>query len=141
MKILFITIIATMFGSAGNAQKISSDKVPLATKAAFEKAHPGALATWEKEVDNFEVNFKEAGKSMSAVIDKSGNILETESDIAVSALPASAATYVQAHYKGSAIKEASMISKANGDIMYEANVNGRDLMFDASGKFIKSVKE
>ena len=34
-----------------------------------------------------------------------------------------------------------MITKANGEKMYEAEVNGKDLVFDMQGKFIKEEVE
>jgi hypothetical protein len=56
-------------------------------------------------------------------------------------LPASIADYVAKNYKGEKIKEAAKLKMANGDINYEAEVKGMDLIFDANGKFIKSVKD
>jgi hypothetical protein len=38
------------------------------------------------------------------------------------------------------VKEAAKITQADGAIMYEAEVNGKDLIFDASGKFVKQEK-
>jgi hypothetical protein len=33
------------------------------------------------------------------------------------------------------------ITKANGEVNYEAEVKGQDLIFDANGRFLKSIKE
>jgi hypothetical protein len=59
----------------------------------------------------------------------------------VAALPANVVAYVKAHYKGAAIKEGAKITKADGTINYEAEVNKMDVVFDANGKFIKEAKD
>ena len=59
----------------------------------------------------------------------------------VTELPANVLSYVKEHYKGKTIKEASKITKATGIVNYEAEVSGMDVIFDASGKFIKEMKD
>ena len=78
---------------------------------------------------------------MSCVIDHSGTILETETDIPVSELPTEAVLYLKTHYKGHKVKEASKIVKQNGEVNYEAMVKDRDVMFDVNGKYLKEIKE
>lgn len=141
MKKIIVFGILLLGAKSVFAQTSETGSAPAAVKTAFSIAHPGAVGKWEKEGANYEVNFKENGKIMSCVVDKSGTILETETDIKVSALPASVQTYVTQHYKGAAIKEAAHIVKASGETMYEAEVAGKDLMFSQDGKFIKTDKE
>jgi uncharacterized protein (DUF2147 family) len=141
MKKVFIVLFISAGALTAFGQKLNADKVPAAAKAAFSKAHPGITGTWEKEKGNYEIEFKDAGKKMSCVIDKSGNIIETETDIAVTELPATVLTYMKEHYKGAKIKEAARIVKGNGEINFEAEVNGKDVVFDANGKFIKEEKD
>jgi uncharacterized lipoprotein NlpE involved in copper resistance len=141
MKALMIIAISSIFSFAACAQKLKESQVPSATRSAFQKQYPGTAAKWEKEAGNYEVNFKHGGKTMSAVIDKNGTIVETETDIAVTELPQSAREYVRQHYKGSTIKEAAQIVKQNGEVNYEAEVKGKDVIFDANGKFLKEAKD
>jgi len=137
-----IMLLLILFAAKnGLAQKVATAQVPAAAKAAFSKAHTVATETWEREGANYEVNFKESGKSMSCVIDKNGTILETETDIAVKDLPQAVRNYVAQHYKGVVIKEAAHIQKNDGTKWYEAEVNGRDLLFNEAGVFTKSVKD
>jgi uncharacterized membrane protein YkoI len=138
---LLIAIIVFTFSAAVSAQKADPSKVPAMAKQAFAKQYPGITGKWEKENSNYEVNFKKDGKTMSAVIDEKGTILETETDITISSLPAGVESYIKTHYKGAAIKEAAQIIKANGEIIYEAEVNKKDVLFDANGKFIKEAKD
>lgn len=124
-----------------NAQNLKESLVSAAAKEAFQKQYPKVNGKWEKEGANYEVNFKKDGKTMSAVIDKAGTITETETEIAADALPIAAQSYLKAHYKGSKVKGAAKIVKANGDVNYEGEVNGKDVMFDSNGKFIKEAKD
>ncbi len=115
---------------------------PSAVESAFSKAFPGITPkNWDKEDNKYEANFAKDGKTMSATFDANGNLEETETDIAVRELPSAMASYIQTHYKGERIKEATMITKPNGEKMYEAEVKGKDLLFDMQGKFLKEEKE
>jgi hypothetical protein len=46
-------------------------------------------------------------------------------------------TTVKAHYPGAKISEAGKVTDANGKISYEAEVKGKDLVFDENGNFVK----
>lgn len=116
-------------------------KAPAAVTAAFAKDFPGATGKWDKEGNDYEVNFKNNGNTMSALYDANGNKTETEMDIKVSALPASVTAYLNQHYKGAKVKEAAVITKANGEVNYEAEVKGMDVIFTKDGKFIKTAKD
>lgn len=144
MKQYLITVVAATITLAGFSQEKKESenvKVPPAAEAAFKKAFPAATnAKWEKEGANYEVNFLDGKKKMAAEYGTSGNWIETEEEIAITELPASVGTYVKQHEKGN-IKEASKITKANGAINYEAEVNKHDLIFDKDGKFIKVEKD
>lgn len=112
--------------------------VPAAAKATVARLYPGVKTVkWEKEDGNYEAGLTHNGKELSLVIDAKGNVLETETTIMVSALPASVRDYVAKHHAGKKIKEAAEIVDAKGKKTYEAEVGGKDLMFDANGQFIK----
>ncbi len=130
-----------MIAVSTSGQKLKESQVPAAAKTAFQKKYPNVIASWEKEGKNYEVNFKQDGKTMSSVIDKNGTIIETETDMTVKDLPQTAQNYLKEHYKDAKIKEAAKIVKANGEVNYEALANGKDVMFDAKGNFIKTAKE
>lgn len=115
---------------------------PQSAKTAFAKSFPGSSKIkWEKEGDGFEVNFLQDDKQMSAVYNNAGELQETELTIATTALPADIITYVHEHYKAAKIKEAAKITKANGEINYEAEVNKKDVIFNSNGKFIREAKD
>ena len=114
------------------AQKTKSSKVPEPVKMAFSKAYPNVKdVDWEKENGNYEAEFELVDdQETSVVYDANGALLETEVEIAVSALPKA----VQEALKGKKVKEASKITNAKGVVTYEAEVKRKDLMFDAAGK-------
>jgi hypothetical protein len=137
--LLLLLFAGTITGLSAQGK---STGTPAAAKQAFVKAFPGASKVkWEKEGKEYEVNFMQAGKEMSAVYNEKGTLSETEEEIKPAVLPASIISYVKEHYKGATVKEAAKITKPNGDIMYEAVVNKTDLIFDANGKFIKEEKD
>lgn len=139
-KLLTMSALFATIGFAACAQKLDASKVPAPVKAAFAKQYPGITAAWEKEDGKYEVNFKQNGNTMSALYEASGTLTETEMDIKVSDLPATVQAYVKEHYKGKAVKEAAKITKADGTVNYEAEVSGKDVIFNAAGKFIKEAK-
>jgi Putative beta-lactamase-inhibitor-like, PepSY-like len=140
-KLSTITVAMVLAAFFVNAQKMDASKVPAAVKAGFSKQYPGVTAKWEKEIGKYEANFKQNGNTMSALFEANGTMIESEMDIAVSALPAAVLAYVKVHYKGKSIKEGAKITKADGTVNYEAEVNGKDVIFDAGGKFLKEAKD
>jgi Putative beta-lactamase-inhibitor-like, PepSY-like len=135
LSILFCVAVAA------TAQE-KSVTAPAAAKAAFEKDFPGsAKVKWEKEKQDYEVNFTRQGKEMSALYDNKGLLKETEEAIKIQALPAGIADYIKQHYKGASIKEAAKITKPGGTLNYEAEVNKKDLIFNAAGRFIKEQQD
>ena len=140
-KALMVLLVSAGCTVCANAQSLKESAVPSATKEAFQKQYPNTPAKWEKEKSAYEVNFKKDNKTMSAVIDKSGVIMETETDIAINELPKNVQKYLKSHYKNKRVTEAAKIVKANGQINYEGEVNGKDVIFDESGKFLKEAKD
>ncbi|MES2063063.1 MAG: PepSY-like domain-containing protein [Bacteroidota bacterium] len=135
-------VIATFMGVAAMAQKLNSTQVPPVVKASFEKTYPAVKTVkWEKEKDDFEAGFKQGGNEMSAVFKADGTQLESELEIKPTGLPAPVLAYVKQNYKGAVIKEAAKITKANGEVNYEAEIKGKDLLFDSNGKFIKIAQD
>lgn len=142
MRNLFLAMFAlSMMSLSAWSQKLNESQVPMGVKKTFEKNYPRAKASWDGEGAKYEANFKQDGKRMSTVIDKNGTIVETETNIPVTDLPKEIQVYMEKHYAGAKIEEAARIVKANGDINYEVEVHHKDIVFDATGKFIKEVKD
>ena len=142
MKKLVVTIlIASAIPVVAPAQQLSESKVPAVVKEAFEKRYHVPKVSWEKEGVNYEANFRVNGKSMSSIIDKNGTILETETNIAPGDLPKAAQSYLKEHYAGTKVKSAAKVLNIKGEVNYEAEANGKDVVFDENGKFLKEEKD
>jgi hypothetical protein len=135
-------MVAAMITSLTFAQKLQEKDVPASVKTAFQKNFPQAkVEKWEKEDDHFEVEFELNASEQSVLFDAQGNLLETEVEITIDQLPNNISDYIKANYKGHSVKEAAKMTDAKGTVTYEAEIKGRDLLFDSNGKFIKEVKD
>lgn len=145
-KYLMLMVAAAFITTATFAQNNEKNEkkehanVPAAVKQAFEKQYPGTKAKWDNEDGKYEAGFKQNGHEMSVLYNANGTVEETEMEIPVTQLPAAATSYVTQHKMGK-ISEAAKITKANGEVNYEAEVKGKDVIFDAAGKFLKEVKD
>lgn len=138
MKKIVFLLAAMLTLSLAHAQKISEKDVPAVVKTAFQKKYATIKEVkWEKEDGNFEAGFKENGKNYSVLLDINGNILETEAGIGVNELPDAVKSYISKTYPGQKIKEAAKITNNHGVVTYEAEVKGKDLIFDNAGTFLK----
>lgn len=149
MKKLLMTIgLLAFFGAQLSAQDIKETEVPAPVMEAFKKQFPNVKkAEWEKEGANYEAEFELVqvpmdGKGKKREIEKSveytasGELIQVEEEIEVSALPASVNDYVSKNYPGKKIKEAAKITEVSGAIKYEAEVEKEDLIFDNNGNFL-----
>lgn len=136
-KIMMLSTLAMAIFFSALGQKINANKIPAVVITSFQKQYPNTTAKWEKENDKYEANFKNKGNTMSALYLPDGNLVETELDIKPGNLPAPILSYLSLHFKAVAIKEAAIITKASGEIIYEAEVNGKDLIFNKNGKLVK----
>ncbi len=143
-KIIVTTLLALVvcFGSA-MAQDLKAKDVPKVVKDALMKKYPDAAkVSWEKEKGNYEANWGgTSGEDNSVMFTPAGVFIEHVKAIKVSELPATVLAYVIQHYPGVTIKEAGKVTDAAGTTSYEAEVKGKDLVFDANGTFVKEEKE
>jgi hypothetical protein len=138
-KTFLLVLAAAMFSGNLLAQDLKSKDVPAVVKAALAKKYPNAAkVSWEKEKGNYEANWGgRSGEDISVQFTPAGAFVEEVDAIPVDQLPPAVATYVKAHYNGAKIKEAGKVTDAAGRRMFEAEIKGKDLIFDESGKFIK----
>ncbi|SMO37237.1 Putative beta-lactamase-inhibitor-like, PepSY-like [Chryseobacterium rhizoplanae] len=139
VAILLTMITAVVFV---NAQKVQQKNVPGPVLKGFQKQFPTVKdAKWEKEDGNYEAGFTINGTEASVVINPSGSILETETEMSSNSLSTSIKAYIVKNYPNQKIKEAAKITDSEGIVTYEAEVNGKDLIFDNKGKFLKEKKD
>jgi hypothetical protein len=137
--LFLFTIIIT---NLAVAQKLVDKNVPENVKTTFSKKYPEVKKVkWEKEAACFEADFEIKEAEYSVVIDAKGQILETEEVIPTSKLPKSVQDYVTKNYPNQKIKEAAIITNNKNVKTYEAEIKGKDLLFDSKGDFIKTVAD
>lgn len=142
MKKLIFLLILTITVTFMNAQKVHQKEIPVPVQKGFHKQFPNVKdIKWEKENENYEAGFKANGTETSVVINPSGSILETETEIKNTSLSVSIKDYIVKNYPGQKIKEAAKIINDKGVVIYEAEVNGKDLIFDNTGKFLREKKD
>ena len=123
-----------------SAQQVNERKVPVSVKEIFTKAYPNTAGKWVKEDGNFEVTFDKDTKKMTLVINQNGSLIQTEYAIKKDELPKSVIEYLDANYKGVKIVEMAHILKPSGEIQFEAEVKGKDILLDGNGKFLSKEK-
>ena len=135
----FLTVVASLCLVPGFAQHVKTADVPAAVMSALQKKYPSATAvTWEKEKGNFEANWGGRSKEDNSVVfSPDGSFVEMVVAIPVSSLPSGVTAYVNTHYPGTKITEAGKVTDAKGKTSYEAEVKGKDLLFDEKGNFLK----
>jgi hypothetical protein len=140
MKKHLLVFAAALLMFSAHAQKVKNADVPATVKSALEKKYPDAKNVyWEKEHGNYEANW--GGKSHednSVQFSPSGEFIEYVKAIPVNSLPKPVGEYVKAHYKGAKITEAGRVTDATGKTFFEAEVKGKDIVFDENGKFVKA---
>ena len=138
-KVAFILPAIFALAVNANAQDIKTKDVPSVVKEALAKKYPKATRlSWEKEKGNYEANWGgKSGEDTSVQFTPAGAFVEEVNAIPVSQLPAEVAAYVKSHYNGAKIREAGKVTDASGKHFFEAEIKGKDLIFDESGKFVK----
>ena len=143
MKKYLVTVAcACMFIVGAYAQDMKTDNVPANVKAECIKRFPGsatAKVSWEKEKGNYEANWGgKSGEDNAAMFTPEGVFVELVKAIPVNKLPSAAIKYVKEHENAATIKEAGLVTDPKGVITYEAELKGKELIFDKNGTFLKT---
>ena len=145
-KILGLTAILFALSSTTFAQENEGGhehiNVPAVVKNANMKKYPESKThhiTWETEKGNYEANWGgKDGEANSVTYTPSGTFVEIVKEIPVSQLPKSADSYIKEHYKNAKFGDVGKVLDAQGKTSYEVEINGKDVIFDANGNFVKS---
>jgi Putative beta-lactamase-inhibitor-like, PepSY-like len=152
MRLLLIAVVLLGAGSrttsaqasraVGSAPKVRTTMPPAAVQTAFARRFPDAMAVrWEKEGTLYEADFKAKDVKVSAIFTASGEFKEVERTMPLSSLPAPVLTYVHQHYPGKPIQEAARIEDAAGTVTWEAEIGKKDVIFTATGAFLREEVE
>lgn len=141
MKRLLILSVLFIFIGYCHAQDKKVD-VPAAAKTAFAAKFPQATKVkWSLEkAGEYEAEFMLGKVETSAVFDRKGTLLETETEIKESELPEAVKTTLAKDFAGYKLDEIEK-TDAKGVISYEmeAKKDGKkyEIVFDANGKLLK----
>jgi hypothetical protein len=142
MRTSIITIFALLISAFAIAQDLDPKEVPGIVKSTILIRFPDATnIKWEKEKDNYEASFTLNKKEQTALLDSSGNLLQTEMKITMDQLPNGILQYVKTNYRRKKVREISKITDPNGKEFFEVEIYKKDLIFDCKGKFIKEIAE
>lgn len=138
-KAILLCTAAALFSMGVIAKSTNSLEVPAAVKQSLAKKYPNATkVTWEKEKGNYEANWGgKSGEDTSVTFTPKGEFVEEVDALPVNQLPPAVFEYVKTNYKGAKVKEAGRVINVAGKKMFEAEIKGKDLLFDENGKFIK----
>ncbi len=145
-KVIIVLLVAALIGQTATAQKISTEKVPVAVKTAFKTKFPTVKnAKWEIEnTKEFEAEFKLNGVETSANFDNTGQWLETETEIKYKALPKAVQNTLKNEFKNAEIAETAKIESAKEGISYEVEIEIKedafDVLFSPEGKILSKTK-
>ena|SRR5688500_2819584 len=138
MKNTLIIIVLSFFSSYVFSQAV----VPDAIKTKFAALYPTAKVTeWESLDGFYGASFEENDLEISVVLSRDGRVVATETEIALTLLPAGVNDYFKAKANGNKISEASKIVRADGHITYEVEVNNVDYLFDEMGHYLSQQTE
>lgn len=130
-KFIALFMLSAGLSLGAPAQKHYNDEVPAPVKTAFAQQFPGVTPRWEMEDGQYTAHFRQRRQDISVQYTADGTRTRLEEELKVWQLPLPVIEYMEQHY-GDAPKEGAKVTRANGEINYEATVKGREVLFDAS---------
>ncbi len=141
MKKALFCFILSIAASSTQAQKLAVKDVPFVVLNAFKDSFPAVKkAYWGKDSIHYHAGFFHLKAPGSVTYDSTGKRIITEIQVPVEDLPKLISDYIQKKYPAEMIKEAAKITDGMGVITYEVEIGGFDLIFDAKGNFLQSLK-
>jgi hypothetical protein len=132
--------LSLIFSIQVSAQVAVSTTVPQQVLASFQARYPSVTAgvTWTQDAGYYEPVFMQGGIQYVGYIDQKGRFIQTIAKLRASELPTVVTTYINQNYSGGKISDAGKIDFVGSmPSRYYAKVNGKELLFDNIGAFIK----
>lgn len=142
-KIVYLSVIVVM-GLSACGQAGKSRQVPVNISEAFSKLHPSAtILKWNDEPPIWEAKYKDGEEKGAVSFNNKAEVTETELVISESQLPNANAIpdYIKEHYPEEKIKGCEKITKQDGSNTYEIQITGKEIVFDAEGKYLSEEKD
>ena len=135
----FLAICVAVVISITAIAQPTSTTVPPQVMTAFEAIYPVMRnVTWNQEAGYYLPTFLHNGAQTIGYIDQKGHYIQTITKGQASDLPPAATDYISHNYQGAQVSEEGRIEFPTGNpARFFAKVNGKTLLFDYYGKFIK----
>lgn len=137
LKILAISLFAT---SVAMAQDLNSSDVPGNLKNAVNKDYSEATdVEWEKELDNYKVEFDLKRQDHEVWYNTSGKVLKKEIEITEAELPQAIRDAITAKYAGHRVDDVEMIWQNNittYEVELEKGQEEKHVTFDSNAKVL-----
>lgn len=141
--LLLAATAAILTGCENAAEETTEEEVVIEEVSSMDKAkaqfaldYPDAVdGVWEDREGNFQVSYRKDNVERHVIYDMNGGKVREEMILAEDAVPAGAKAYVAE--QGGSVIEATMITKANGTVEYEVQSDGKNLLFDKDGTFLR----
>ncbi len=145
MKTITIFAVVLFATSFAVAQDLRVNEVPTAVQNAFSSENSNVTGVeWEKEMDNYKVEFYVKGQEHEIWYSPQGKVLKKEQELMASDLPAAVASAISSKYSGYRVDDVEMNWMA-GNTTYEVELEkGREelkVVFDANGKVVSERRD
>jgi len=136
MKKIILFLFALNIALCGCTQKIKENDVPTSVVDKFKKDYPDRTdVKWEKKGSNYEALYKNPNEYLEVQYDKDGNVIQSEHQIEIAALPKEVKGYTASNFPGKNISEAYLITDKDGNDTYECIIEEKTYVFDSDGKY------
>lgn len=140
MKTLKITAIALFATGVAMAQDLNSSDVPGNLNDAFNKEYAKATdVEWEKEMDNYKVEFDLNRHEQEVWYNASGSVLKKEQEITEAELPQAIRDAIKSQYAGYGVDDVEMIWQNNTttyEVELEKGQDEKHVTFDGNAKVL-----
>lgn len=141
MNKLVIVVTLSMMSFISFGQKIKDKDVPQQIRNSFHQKYPNVkVVHWDQEGKNYEAGFEKSKVHHSVLFNAEAKIIETEVNVKLIDLPKKSLSYIKEHYKNQKIDEVAKIVTNDGTILYEIEIQGKDIIFDQNGTHIMRGK-
>lgn len=144
MKLITTSVLTLSLMGTLIAQDIPASQVPTAVTGAFSQAYATATdVDWEKEKNNFEVEFEINDVDHKALYTPEGKLLMVKRDMRETDLPSAITQKIAADYARLSIDDVDEVT-AEGKTYYQVELDGflrdRKLVFNENGQEEKNFK-
>lgn len=143
MRIIIISLFIFSSGLMSCAQDLNPSDAPSVVLNTFKTNFPDARdVEWEKQGDDYEVEFDHNQIDHNAYIDASGKLILYKYDINPNDLPQAVKNTIQAEFKDYQIDDADLVEK-DGEKLYEveleSNITDRQVAFTQDGEVTENA--